>query len=212
MSATPPDPEAYVIAGRHDAGHMEGSVDQSGCQTLMAIAFSSAHLTNVEGSPAGIGGRPAADPALATVVAITLSALIRPHPLSIQAVACVVQRMTSMGALFYLAAPSRYIEARRSGGSRRVTFACAAAVAALLAAGCEKNTWLLPVAVVIYKFGFHWADWRASSHPSMQLANDFTAIPRRRQLQLRDPDNHPLKRLARNWGRTLQEVQVLHSR
>jgi hypothetical protein len=123
---------------------------------------------------ADIGRKRVADPGLATAVAIIVSALFLLHPLNVQAVTYVVQRMTSMGALFYLAAFLAYIEARRSAGGRRVVYACVAATAALLAAGCKENTWALPVVIGVYEFGFYRAQWRASLLPSMRSASVFT--------------------------------------
>jgi hypothetical protein len=157
--------------------HLAGGLDPTGYHwtNLVVHLLTGLLLAALLRRLADVGRRQATDPGLATAVAITVSALFLLHPLNIQAVTYAVQRMTSMSALFYLAAFWAYIEARGSCGSRRVAFACVAVVAALLAAGCKENTWVLPVAIVVYEFGFHRAEWRASLDPKVSLANGLAA-------------------------------------
>ncbi len=124
---------------------------------------------------AEVGRRQTADPRLTMGVAIVVAAWFLLHPLNIQAVTYTVQRMTSMGALFYLISFSAYIEARASRGGRRIAFACAAVAGALLAAGCKENTWVLPMAIVVYEFGFSRAEWCRYWRSSIRSSRGFTA-------------------------------------
>ena len=72
------------------------------------------------------------------------------HPVQIQAVTYIVQRMTSMAALFYFAALLFYLEARRSGGrKRRLAFYCAFLAAYLLGVGSKEIVAAVPFAVLL---------------------------------------------------------------
>ncbi|HCN09987.1 MAG TPA: hypothetical protein DIT01_18835, partial [Lentisphaeria bacterium] len=77
------------------------------------------------------------------------------HPLQIQSVTYIVQRMTSMATMFYLAALCLYIVGRRATSRRRqgICFALMP-LAWLLALGCKEIAITLPVVIVIYEWFF----------------------------------------------------------
>lgn len=85
------------------------------------------------------------------------------HPLHIQSVTYIVQRMNSLATLFYLAAMLLYIRARQApaaGWSRRLSWA-GAAVCALLALGSKEIAVALPFMAWIYEnLFFQDRDWR----------------------------------------------------
>lgn len=79
------------------------------------------------------------------------------HPINIQAVSYVVQRMSSLCALFFWLSLGCYLAARR-GGSRALYVA--SLLAGLLALGSKENALVLPVAIVLYELCYHLTAWR----------------------------------------------------
>ncbi|MDF1577150.1 MAG: tetratricopeptide repeat protein [Desulfurivibrionaceae bacterium] len=78
------------------------------------------------------------------------------HPLQTNAVTYIVQRMTSMAALFYLAALLCYIRGRLAdrAGAGRYIYWFSAFICALLALASKQNSAMLPVMIVAYEFYF----------------------------------------------------------
>ncbi len=83
------------------------------------------------------------------------------HPLNTQAVTYIVQRMTSLAALFTLLAFGSYLMARRSGRRGAGLWYLAAAAAFLLALGTKENAVLLVPVVALYEWCFCRDRWRA---------------------------------------------------
>lgn len=94
------------------------------------------------------------------------------HPLHTQSVAYVVQRMTSMAALFFLLAMLCYARARLlpGGGRRRVALLTLSGISALLALGSKEIAATLPAFVFLYEWyffqGLKW-EWLRRSLPSL---------------------------------------------
>jgi tetratricopeptide (TPR) repeat protein len=78
------------------------------------------------------------------------------HPLHIQSVTYIVQRMNSLAALFYLSTMIFYVRARQAaaGGWARRLFGAGAVVCALLALGSKENAIALPFMLWIYEILF----------------------------------------------------------
>jgi tetratricopeptide (TPR) repeat protein len=77
------------------------------------------------------------------------------HPIQTQAVTYLVQRMTSLATLFYLAALLLYIGGRTADGARRRrAFWIAALACWLLGLGTKQNTATLPILVFLYEWYF----------------------------------------------------------
>jgi tetratricopeptide (TPR) repeat protein len=77
------------------------------------------------------------------------------NPVQTNAVTYLVQRMTSIAALFYISALAFYIYGRLSASSRRrYVFFISAAVAALLAFLSKENSFTLPAALLLIEFYF----------------------------------------------------------
>jgi protein O-mannosyl-transferase len=72
------------------------------------------------------------------------------HPLQIQAVTYVVQRMTSLAAMFYIMAMYFYVKARNAKGRfGKAVFLVSCASAGLLSLGSKENALLLPVSLFL---------------------------------------------------------------
>lgn len=71
------------------------------------------------------------------------------HPLQTQAVTYVVQRMTSLAALFFLVAVSSYLRCLDSSGRRRQAYYGAALICGTLAVLTKENTAVLPVVLLL---------------------------------------------------------------
>lgn len=83
------------------------------------------------------------------------------HPLNIQAVTYVVQRMTSMATLFFLLGFGSYLAGRyrAEAGTRHRWFLLAGACC-LLSIGCKEIGYLLPPLVLLFEYCLHKEDWR----------------------------------------------------
>jgi hypothetical protein len=82
------------------------------------------------------------------------------HPVQTQAVTYVVQRMTSLAALFYLLALIAYLKGRQSDGRRRVLWWTGALGSGALALGSKEIAATLPFAVVLVEVCLIDRDWR----------------------------------------------------
>lgn len=88
-------------------------------------------------------------------IAFFTAALWLVHPLQIQSVTYIVQRMNSLAALFYLAALGAYVHFRRSDRRRAsVLWLAGAVLAGLLAAASKENAAALPLFVLLYEWFF----------------------------------------------------------
>jgi len=93
--------------------------------------------------------------------ALAGAALFLVHPLDIQSVTYVVQRMTSLAALFFLLSLGSYISARNAipGGSRNRFFA-ASAIFLALSLGSKENAVVMPLVIAAYEVCFKRDDWK----------------------------------------------------
>ncbi len=88
-------------------------------------------------------------------IALLAALLWAAHPLQTNGVTYIVQRMTSMSALFYLGALCCYVRGRTAAAPRRRWgWFAAGLVSALLALASKENAAMLPVMVVAYEFYF----------------------------------------------------------
>jgi tetratricopeptide (TPR) repeat protein len=88
------------------------------------------------------------------IIAFFAALLFIAHPLQTQAVTYVVQRMTSMAAMFYLLSLLLFLHGRiRRGGARGALWALALA-SWLLALGSKQIAATLPVILFLYEFTF----------------------------------------------------------
>lgn len=93
--------------------------------------------------------------------AVVAASLFMVHPLDTQAVTYVVQRMSSLAALFFLLALGGYLKGRLAGrAKRRRRWLAFAAAAWLLALGCKETALLLPLVIFTYEACFHRETWR----------------------------------------------------
>jgi len=73
------------------------------------------------------------------------------NPIQVSAVTYIVQRMASMGGLFYIMAMYGYLQGRTSvTRSQSMAFYAMALVSALMAFGTKENTVTLPAAILLY--------------------------------------------------------------
>jgi Tfp pilus assembly protein PilF len=83
-------------------------------------------------------------------VALLAAAFWVIHPIQTQAVTYVVQRMTSLAALFYILSMYFYVKARSAQGvGRKVFFHILCASAGILSMGSKENALLLPVSLFL---------------------------------------------------------------
>jgi hypothetical protein len=77
------------------------------------------------------------------------------HPLQIQSVTYIIQRMNSMAALFYILSMLLYIHARLSKISwkKYLLFTCCL-ISALLAVSSKENAAMLPLFIILYEWFF----------------------------------------------------------
>lgn len=88
-------------------------------------------------------------------VAFVAALLFALHPLQTQAVTYIVQRFTSMVAMFYLGSLVLYARARMTQGlAPRLALAIGAAICAALAMKTKENAFTLPIAVLLMEAMF----------------------------------------------------------
>ena len=97
-----------------------------------------------------------ADEQTATFIALAAALIWLVHPIQTQAVSYIVQRMTSMAALFYLLAFVFYIKGRliQDAGWKRYLCYAGTAVSGLLAVGSKEIAITLPFFIVLYEWYF----------------------------------------------------------
>ena len=77
------------------------------------------------------------------------------HPLQTQSVTYIVQRMNSMGAMFFIMAMLFYVKARMTPEKKKkVLFFLTSFIAGLLAFGTKENTATLPAFILLYEWYF----------------------------------------------------------
>ncbi|MCH2173089.1 tetratricopeptide repeat protein [Myxococcota bacterium] len=121
--------------------------------SLLVYAFVTATLQRWRSLPNQSG--PAFDPTSMRTTALFAALLFAAHPLQVQSVTYVIQRMNSLSTFFYLSALLLYIRGREKppGSARHIPYA-GAVVSGLLALGCKQNAITLPVAVWLYEAFF----------------------------------------------------------
>lgn len=88
------------------------------------------------------------------LIAFAAAALWAVHPLQTNGVSYIVQRMTSMAALFFVLAIVCYIRARSSRGRKRLLWFTGCGTAAICAFVSKENTIILPLMLGVYEFYF----------------------------------------------------------
>ncbi len=90
------------------------------------------------------------------ILAFLTALLFVSHPLATQSVTYIVQRMTSLVAMFYLLSLSLYIKARLSdkGNTSKVLLFAGCFISALLAMLTKENAFTLPFAIILVEFFF----------------------------------------------------------
>lgn len=74
------------------------------------------------------------------------------HPIQVQAVTYIVQRMASLAAVFVIAAVLAYVKGRLDHG-KRGRWMSLAVVCGVLAAFTKENAWILPLLLLLAEFG-----------------------------------------------------------
>jgi tetratricopeptide (TPR) repeat protein len=97
-----------------------------------------------------------------TWLALIIVFLFLVHPLNIQAVTFVIQRMTSMAALFFLLGLGSYLRGRyHPEFKKRIAWFALTALCLLLSIGSKEIGYLLLPLLLLYEVCFNWADWRS---------------------------------------------------
>jgi hypothetical protein len=94
-------------------------------------------------------------------LALLVVLLFLVHPLNVQAVTYVVQRMTSMATLFFLLGLGSYLTGRYQRIlKKRLAWLVLAALCLLLSIGSKENGYLLLPLILLYEICFHRAEWK----------------------------------------------------
>jgi tetratricopeptide (TPR) repeat protein len=97
-----------------------------------------------------------------TWLALVLVFLFLVHPLNIQAVTYVIQRMTSMSALFILLGLGCYLSGRYNAYlKKRVIWFSLTVLCLLLSIGSKEIGYLLLPLLLLFEICFHSSDWRS---------------------------------------------------
>jgi len=87
-------------------------------------------------------------------VALFTSLIFISHPIQTQSVTYIVQRMASMGGMFYLLSLVLYIKGRCSTGWPRIFYIGGMVLSYLLGVFTKENVAILPLFIVLYEFFF----------------------------------------------------------
>jgi len=87
-------------------------------------------------------------------VALFSSLIFISHPIQTQSVTYIVQRMASMGGMFFLLSLALYIKGRLSTGWPRVFYFGGTVVSYLLGVFSKENVAILPLFIALYEFYF----------------------------------------------------------
>jgi tetratricopeptide (TPR) repeat protein len=90
------------------------------------------------------------------VIAFITALMFVSHPLATQSVTYIVQRLTSLAALFYLLSLALYVKARLSnkGNKSKALLFTGSLISAVLAMLTKENAFTLPFAIVLFEFFF----------------------------------------------------------
>ncbi|MBI5787847.1 MAG: tetratricopeptide repeat protein [Candidatus Schekmanbacteria bacterium] len=91
---------------------------------------------------------------MARSIAILTALLFVVHPVNIQAVSYIVQRMTSLACLFFLLTLIFYLQGRQTAGDKRYLYWLPALFFALCALKSKENSATLPIIILIYELYF----------------------------------------------------------
>lgn len=111
----------------------------------LLVFFLASQFFLISGHQASVG---------ASTLGLVAAGLWTVHPIHMNAVAYICQRMTEMAALFVFASLYCYLRARTdsSMGRKLVYFGCAALLW-LVACVCKENAWIAPAFAVLLEFG-----------------------------------------------------------
>jgi len=87
-------------------------------------------------------------------VALFTSLIFISHPIQTQSVTYIVQRMASMGGMFYLLSMTLYIKGRLSFGKTRLFYFGGMVLSYLLGVFSKENVAILPLFIALYEFYF----------------------------------------------------------
>jgi hypothetical protein len=87
-------------------------------------------------------------------VALFASLIFVSHPVQTQSVTYIVQRMASLGGMFYLLTLVLYIRGRLAGGLKRYVFFGAMGLSYLLGVFSKENVAIVPLFIALYEFYF----------------------------------------------------------
>jgi protein O-mannosyl-transferase len=87
-------------------------------------------------------------------VALFSSLLFLCHPIQTQSVTYIVQRMTSLGGMFYLLAMLLYVKGRLASGARSYLYLTGMVLSYLLGLFTKENVAILPLFIALYEFYF----------------------------------------------------------
>jgi protein O-mannosyl-transferase len=94
------------------------------------------------------------------------------HPIQTQSVTYIVQRMASLGTLFFLIAIYFYLKGRFSQKSSYIPF-IACTISFLLALGSKENTVILPITLLLIEYTFY---YKENEYKSRTFLNFFLCI------------------------------------
>jgi Ca2+/Na+ antiporter len=101
--------------------------------------------------------------------AVAVVILFLVHPLNIQAVTYVVQRMTSLSTLFVLLAFGCYLQGRRQSSLKvSAIWLFVSLVCWIMGLLCKEIAIMLPLVLVLYELCFHLDHWRSSYRSLVQ--------------------------------------------
>jgi len=83
-------------------------------------------------------------------VAFLTSLIFIAHPIQTQSVTYIVQRMTSMAAMFYLLSIILYIKGRLSSGRKQILYYIGMGLSGFLSIFSKENAFLLPIFIALY--------------------------------------------------------------
>jgi protein O-mannosyl-transferase len=90
-----------------------------------------------------------------TLISLFTASIFVAHPIQVQSVTYIVQRMNSMAAMFYFMSLLLYILGRRSDSSNRRWISWAGClVSGILALGSKENAATLPLIILLYEWYF----------------------------------------------------------
>jgi Flp pilus assembly protein TadD len=133
----------HYFGGRDVRGYRAVNVAIHLVTALLVAWLTRFGLSRLPAAPSQIG---------AQRIALLAGMIFVAHPLQIQSVTYVVQRMNSLAALFYLAACAGFLCGRVAAGGRRLAWYGAAGVAGLLAVGSKEVAITLPLAWWLFEW------------------------------------------------------------